>query len=63
MACRWSGIERTREGWRMKADSPLNRRIAARRHAAVAGPRADIEDIRAQLVTRSDTLGSMSRAR
>ena len=54
-------IERTREGWRMKADSPLNRRITAQTPMRVAGPRADIEDIRAQLVTRWDTSGSMSR--
>ena len=54
-------ITRTPQGWRMKQDSPLNRRITAQSPMRIAGPRAHIEDIRAQMVTRWDTSGSMSR--
>jgi secreted PhoX family phosphatase len=54
-------IVRTPQGWRMKADSPLNRRITPQTPMRVAGPRPHIEDIRAQMVTKWDTSGSMSR--
>ena len=54
-------ITRTPQGWRMKADSPLNRRITAQTPVRIAGPRAHIDEIRAQMVTKWDTSGSMSR--
>ena len=54
-------IVRTPQGWRMKADSALNRRVTAQTPMRIAGPRAHIEEIRAQMVTRWDTSGSMSR--
>lgn len=54
-------LQRTPQGWRMKADSPLNRRVTPQTPIRIAGPRADIEDIRAHMVTRWDTSGSMSR--
>ena len=54
-------ITRTPQGWRMKADSPLNRRITPQTTMRIAGPRAHIDEIRAQMVTKWDTSGSMSR--
>ena len=54
-------IVRTAQGWRMKGDSPLNRRVTAQTPVRIAGPRAHIEEIRAQMVTMWDTSGSMSR--
>ena len=54
-------VVRGPQGWTMKADSPLNRRITAQTPARVAGPRAHINEIRAQMVTRWETSGSMAR--
>ena len=54
-------IVRTPSGWQVKADSPLNRRVNAQTPMRVAGPRAHIEAIREQMVTRWDQAGGMSR--
>ena len=54
-------VVRTPQGWRMKADSPLNRRVTAQTPVRIAGPRAHIDAIRAQMVTRWDKGGGMSR--
>jgi secreted PhoX family phosphatase len=54
-------IVKTPQGWRVKADSPLNRRVTAQTPARIAGPRAHIDAIRAQMVTKWDTAGGMSR--
>ena len=54
-------IVRGPQGWTMKADSPLNRRVTAQTPARIAGPREHINDIRAQMVTRWETSGSMAR--
>ena len=45
----------------MKNDSPLNRRVTPQTPIRMAGPRAHIQDIRAQMVTRWETACSMSR--
>ena len=54
-------IERGPNGWRMKAGSPLNRRVTAQTPARIAGPRAHLKDIQSQMVTRWDTAGTWSR--
>jgi len=54
-------IVKTPQGWRIKPDSPLNRRVTAQTPMRVAGPRAHIDAIRAQMVTRWDTAGGMAR--
>ena len=54
-------VVRGPQGWTMKADSPLNRRVTAQTPARIAGPRAHIDEIRAQMVTRWETSGSMAR--
>ena len=54
-------VVRGPQGWTMKSDSPLNRRITAQTPARIAGPRAHINEIRAQMVTRWETSGSMAR--
>ena len=54
-------IVKTPQGWRIKPDSPLNRRVTAQTPVRVAGPRAHIDAIRAQMVTRWDTAGGMAR--
>ncbi len=54
-------IVHTPQGWRVKQDSPLNRRFTAQTPARISGPRADIDDIRSLMVTRWDTSGAMSR--
>lgn len=54
-------IERGPSGWRMKPGSPLARRVTAQTPVRIAGPREHLQDIRAQLVTRWDRTGAMSR--
>ncbi len=54
-------IERGPQGWRMKAGSPLNRRITAQTPIRIAGPAAHLRNIRAQMVTRWNPAGEMSR--
>ena len=54
-------IVKTPQGWRIKQDSPLNRRITAQTPARISGPRAHIEAIRSFMVTRWDTAGAMAR--
>jgi len=54
-------IVKTPQGWRIKPDSPLNRRVTAQTPVRIAGPRAHIDAIRAQMVTRWDTAGGMAR--
>jgi secreted PhoX family phosphatase len=54
-------IVKTAAGWRIRQDSPLNRRITAQTPVRISGPRASIEGIRRQMVTRWDSAGSMSR--
>jgi secreted PhoX family phosphatase len=54
-------IVKTPQGWRIKQDSPLNRRITAQTPARISGPRAEIDNIRNFMVTRWDTAGAMSR--
>jgi hypothetical protein len=54
-------IERGPQGWRMKAGSPLNRRVTAQTPVRIAGPRAHINDIWSQMVTRWEPVGSMAR--
>ncbi len=54
-------IERSGRGWRMKVDSPLNRRVTAQTPVRIAGPRAHINDIWSQMVTRWEPAGSMAR--
>ena len=54
-------IVKTPQGWRIKQDSPLNRRITAQTPVRISGPRAHIEAIRSFMVTRWDTAGAMSR--
>jgi len=54
-------IERGPQGWRMKAGSPLNRRVTAQTPVRIAGPRAHINDIWSQMVTRWEPAGSMAR--
>ena len=54
-------IVKTPQGWRIKQDSPLNRRITAQTPVRISGPRAHIEAIRSFMVTRWDTAGAMAR--
>jgi secreted PhoX family phosphatase len=54
-------IERSSQGWRMKADSPLNRRVTAQTPARIAGPRSHINEIWSHMVTRWEPAGSMAR--
>jgi secreted PhoX family phosphatase len=54
-------IVKTPQGWRIKQDSPLNRRITAQTPVRISGPRAHIEQIRSFMSTRWDTAGGMSR--
>ncbi len=54
-------IVKTAQGWRVKQDSPLNRRITAQTPVRVSGPRASIEQIRNFMTTAWDTSGSMAR--
>jgi secreted PhoX family phosphatase len=54
-------IVRGPKGWVLKTDSPLNARVTAQTPARIAGPRAHVEAVRALMVTRWDTSGSMSR--
>jgi secreted PhoX family phosphatase len=54
-------VVKTPQGWRMKADSPLNRRVSAQTPMRIAGPRDHIAAIRTQMVTRWDQGGGMSR--
>ncbi len=54
-------IVRGPQGWTVKADSPLNRRITAQTPARISGPRAHIEGIRGLMVTRWEPAGSMAR--
>ena len=54
-------IVKTPQGWRIKLDSPLNRRITAQTPVRISGPRASIEQIRSLMVTRWDTAGAMAR--
>ncbi|PUE42650.1 PhoX family phosphatase [Limnohabitans sp. Bal53] len=54
-------IVKTPQGWRIKQDSPLNRRITAQTPVRISGPRADINVIRSFMVTRWDTAGAMAR--
>jgi secreted PhoX family phosphatase len=54
-------IFKTAQGWQMKDNSPLNRRITAQTPTRISGPRAIMEDIRSFMVTRWDTAGGMSR--
>jgi secreted PhoX family phosphatase len=54
-------IVKTPQGWRIKQDSPLNRRITAQTPVRISGPRASIDQIRNLMVTRWDTAGAMSR--
>jgi hypothetical protein len=54
-------IVKTPQGWRVKQDSPLNRRITAQTPTRISGPRAHIENIRSFMVTRWDTAGAMAR--
>jgi secreted PhoX family phosphatase len=54
-------LERGPEGWRMKAGSPLNRRVTAQTPARIAGPRAHLKEIQSQMVTRWEPAGDRSR--
>ena len=54
-------IVKTPEGWRIKQDSPLNRRITAQTPVRISGPRTHIDAIRSFMVTRWDTAGAMAR--
>lgn len=54
-------VVRGPQGWTMKNGSALNRRINPQTPIRIAGPRAHIQDIRAQMVTRWETSGSMAR--
>ena len=54
-------VVRGPQGWTMKSDSPLNRRINAQTAVRIAGPRNHIQEVRAQMVTRWETAGSMAR--
>ncbi len=54
-------IVKTAQGWRVKQDSPLNRRITAQTPVRISGPRASIEQIRDFMTTAWDTSGSMAR--
>ena len=54
-------IVKTPQGWRIKQDSPLNRRITAQTPVRISGPRAHIDAIRSFMVTRWDTAGAMAR--
>lgn len=54
-------IVKTPQGWRVKQDSPLNRRITAQTPVRISGPRASLEQIRNFMVTKWDTSGSMAR--
>lgn len=54
-------VAKTPQGWKMVPDSKLNRRVTAQTPARNAGPREHIDAIRAQMVTRWDTAGGMSR--
>ena len=54
-------MTKTPQGWRVKQDSPLNRRITPQTPVRISGPRASIEQIRNLMTTRWDTAGAMSR--
>ena len=54
-------IVKTPQGWRIKQDSPLNRRFTPQTPTRISGPRAEIDNIRSLMVTRWDTAGAMSR--
>ena len=54
-------IVKTPQGWRIRQDSPLNRRITPQTPVRISGPRAHIEQIRGFMSTRWDTAGAMSR--
>ena len=54
-------LSRTPEGWRMRPDSPLNRRITPQTPARVAGPRAHLADLHAMTATRWDPTGARCR--
>lgn len=54
-------INKTSTGWTYKLDSAFNRRITAQTVAKIAGPAADLANIRALLATKYDTTGATSR--
>ena len=54
-------ITKTPQGWRIKQDSALNRRITAQTPVRISGPRDSIEQIRSFMVSRWDTAGGMAR--
>jgi hypothetical protein len=54
-------LVKTPQGWRVKQDSRLNRRITAQTPVRITGPRGSIEDIRSFMVTRWDSAGAMAR--
>ncbi len=54
-------VVKTPQGWKARLDSPLNRRVTPHTPMRNAGPREHIDSIRAQMVTRWDTAGGMSR--
>jgi secreted PhoX family phosphatase len=54
-------IVKTPQGWRVKQDSPLNRRITAQTPVQISGPRTSIDQIRNLMVTAWDPSGSMAR--
>jgi uncharacterized protein len=54
-------LTRTPQGWRMKADSPFNRRVTAQTPARIAGPRAHLADLQAMTASRWDPTGARCR--
>lgn len=54
-------IVKTPQGWRVKQDSPLNRRITAQTPVRISGPSAHTAPIRSFMVSRWDASGGMSR--
>ena len=54
-------LVKTPQGWRVKQDSPLNRRITAQTPVRISGPRAHIEHIRGFMVSAWDSAGAMAR--